>query len=147
MKKDKKSDKQIIKPIHKLNNGKGATLCNKCNVMINTGITDELFCKKHKNKYDAHNVTLKEVPKVKYTLKRLDDGLTKTGYTILYIKWKEDRTADSVGSDIQLNRSLILDPGPNFIWMTTVIVEISQQEDKYIKFKTENSTYELIQHF
>jgi len=134
------------KPIHKLNGGRGATLCHKCSVIITTGFTDELFCEKHK-KYSAHNVTLKEMLKVKYTLKRLDDGLIHIGHTVQYIKWKEDRTADSVGSDIQLNRSLILDPGTNFTWMTTKIVEIVQQEDKYIKFKTENSTYELVQHF
>jgi len=88
-------------------------------------------------KYDAHNVTLKEVPKVKYTLKRLDDGLTHTGYTVQYIKWKEDKTLDSVGSDIQVNRSLMLNPNNfNYTWLTTVIVEIVQQKDKYIKFKT-----------
>ena len=134
------------KPIHKLNGDRGATLCHKCSVIITTGFTDELFCERHK-KYSAHNVTLKEVPKAKYTLKRLDDGLTHTGHTVQYITWKEDRTADSVESDIQLNRSLILDPGTNFTWLTTKIVEIVQQEDKYIKFKTENSTYELVQHF
>ena len=130
------------KPIHKLNGGRGDTLCHKCSVIITTGFTDELFCERHK-KYSAHNVILKEVLKVKYTLKRLDDGLTHIGHTVQYITWKEDRTADSVESDIQLNRSLILDPGTNFTWMTTTIVEIVQQEDKYIKFKTENSTYEL----
>jgi hypothetical protein len=32
------------KPIHKLNNGIGATLCNECSVIISTGITDDLFC-------------------------------------------------------------------------------------------------------
>jgi hypothetical protein len=32
------------KPIHKLNNGMGATLCNECSVIISTGTTDDLFC-------------------------------------------------------------------------------------------------------
>lgn len=34
------------KPIHKLNNGKGATLCNRCRKIINTGFTNELYCSK-----------------------------------------------------------------------------------------------------
>ena len=98
-------------------------------------------------KYDANNVTLKEVPKVKYTLKRLNDGLTHVGNTVQYIKWNEDKTAKSIDNDIQVNKSLVLNPGMDFTWLTTKIVEIVQQEDKYIHFKTENSTYELVQHF
>lgn len=34
-----------MKPIHKFNNGNGATICCKCSVMISTGITDDLHCK------------------------------------------------------------------------------------------------------
>ena len=33
-----------MKPIHKFNNGNGATLCHNCNIIINTGFSDELFC-------------------------------------------------------------------------------------------------------
>jgi len=99
-------------------------------------------------KYDANNVTLKKVPKAKYTLKRLDDGLTKRGNSIQYIEWNEDRSLRSTHDEAKVGLSLILDPhSMNFTWLTTLIVEISQQEDKYIKFKTENSTYELVQHF
>ena len=32
------------KPIHKLNNGNGATLCNKCKVVISEGFNDEIMC-------------------------------------------------------------------------------------------------------
>lgn len=32
------------KPIHKLNNGRGATLCHKCSVIISVGLTDDLYC-------------------------------------------------------------------------------------------------------
>ncbi len=38
-----------MKPIHKFNNGDGATLCNICNRMITRFLTDELYCDKHKN--------------------------------------------------------------------------------------------------
>jgi hypothetical protein len=34
-----------MKPIHKFNNGNGATLCHKCSVIISVGLTDDLYCK------------------------------------------------------------------------------------------------------
>jgi len=34
-----------MKPIHKFNNGRGATLCHKCSVIISVGLTDDLYCK------------------------------------------------------------------------------------------------------
>ena len=34
-----------MKPIHKFNNGNGATLCHKCNCIISIGFTDYLYCK------------------------------------------------------------------------------------------------------
>ena len=37
------------KPIHKFNNGRGATLCHECGVIINRGLTDDLYCEKCKN--------------------------------------------------------------------------------------------------
>ena len=33
-----------MKPIHKFNGGNGATLCNACSVIIETGLTDTLMC-------------------------------------------------------------------------------------------------------
>ena len=38
-----------MKPIHKLNSGMGATLCNICDKIITVGMTDDLYCDKHKN--------------------------------------------------------------------------------------------------
>ena len=37
-----------MKPIHKLNNGRGATLCHTCSVIISTGLTKDLYCDKCK---------------------------------------------------------------------------------------------------
>jgi hypothetical protein len=34
------------KPIHKFNGGRGATLCNRCRVIITVGLTDDLYCQK-----------------------------------------------------------------------------------------------------
>ena len=35
-----------MKPIHKLNGGRGATLCHKCSVIISVGLTNDLHCDK-----------------------------------------------------------------------------------------------------
>lgn len=35
-----------MKPIHKLNGGRGATLCHTCSVIISVGLTDDLYCQK-----------------------------------------------------------------------------------------------------
>ena len=35
-----------MKPIHKFNNGVGATLCHQCNCIISLGYTEDLYCKR-----------------------------------------------------------------------------------------------------
>lgn len=39
-------------PIHKLNNGIGATLCNGCYSVITEGLTEDLLCKDCLNDYE-----------------------------------------------------------------------------------------------
>jgi hypothetical protein len=95
------------------------------------------------NKYDANSVVPRKEPKAKYTLKRLNDGLTHTAYQVQYVEWNEDKTAKESHDDAQIGRSLILDPRFNYTWLTTAITEIVEQGDGYIKFQTKNSTYEL----
>ena len=98
------------------------------------------------HKYSADLVVPREEPKPKYTLKRLNDGLTKTGSRVQYIEWDENTSENnSLHDDIKINRSLILNPGTNFTWLTTAITEIVEQRPGYIKFQTQNSTYELIE--
>jgi len=36
----------MLKPIHKLNGGLGATLCYNCTKIISVGLTKELYCGK-----------------------------------------------------------------------------------------------------
>lgn len=95
------------------------------------------------NKYDANSVVPRKEPKAKYTLKRLNDGLTHTAYQVQYVEWNKDKTAKESYDDAQIGRSLILDPRFNYTWLTTAITEIVEQGDGYIKFQTKNSTYEL----
>ena len=39
-----------MEPIHKFNNGRGATLCHTCTVIITTGLTKDLYCERCKPK-------------------------------------------------------------------------------------------------
>ena len=94
-------------------------------------------------KFDANSVVPREEPKAKYTLKRLNDGLTRTAYQVQYVEWNEDKTAKESHDDAQIGRSLILDPRFNYTWLTTAITEIVDQKEGYTKFQTQNSTYEL----
>lgn len=122
-----------MKPIHKFNGGLGATLCHTCRVIITTGLTDDLYCEDHGGK-----------PKWKYKLIRESDGLVKYANRILWIEWEENGEFYGSHYEIEINRSLILDPFiMNYTWLTTTIDEILDRQDNYIKFKTKNSIYEL----
>jgi len=80
----------------------------------------------------------------KYTLKRIDDGLVKEANKVIYIEWNDNSTFKSKHDEPAIGRSLMLDSNNfNYTWLTTPIVEILEEKDKYIKFRTENSTYEL----
>jgi len=88
---------------------------------------------------DKYNANLVKDYKPKFILKRMNDGLTQVGkFKVEYIEWNKDFYICR-HNDIKIGRSLLLDNG----WTTTVITEIIEQTDKYIKFQTKNSTYEL----
>lgn len=125
---------KYIKPIHKFNGGRGATLCNECRVIIYEGFTDDLYCEKHGGK-----------PKFKYKLVRERDGMTKYANTIKWVEWNDAYgTAAASHDEPKVGFSLITDPGGlTFGWLTTSITEILEDQGTYIKFKTKNSVYEL----
>ena len=80
----------------------------------------------------------------KYKLVRERDGLTKAGNKYKWIEWNEDGTFQSSHDEPGLGRSFILDPHSiSYNWMTTVVTEIIEQREDYIKFRTSNSVYEL----
>jgi hypothetical protein len=120
-----------IKPIHKFNGGIGATLCHKCNVIIHTGFTEDLFCEEHGGK-----------PKFAYKIVR-EDGLTKYGNNLKWIEWNENDTFKQTHDDIGIGRGLIVDffMG-NFEWMTTQVQSYTK-DDNIITFNTKNSTYKI----
>jgi hypothetical protein len=43
-----------MKPIHKFNNSREATLCHKCSVIISIGLTKDLYCDKCKPKQEPN---------------------------------------------------------------------------------------------
>ena len=81
-----------------------------------------------------------------WKLIRERDGLTKSSNDILFIEWNDDKTFKQTHDVALINTSLMMSPfGDNsFTWLTTPIIEIIQQKDDYIKFKTENSVYTLL---
>jgi len=89
-------------------------------------------------------VTIENVSTEKYKLVRERDGLTINGNRILWIDWEMSGRFNSSYDEPQLGRSLIVDPYlGSYTWMTTVLTEIIEQREDYIKFKTSNSIYEL----
>ena len=89
-------------------------------------------------------VTIEDVSTEKYKLVRERDGLTINGNRILWIDWEKNGTFHSSHNEPKLERSLIVDPHHmSYTWLTTVLTEIIEQREDYIKFKTSNSIYEL----
>ena len=81
-----------------------------------------------------------------WRLVREGDGLNKKSKAIIWIEWNEDGTFNSKHDKPAVGRSLLMSPFNHFFtWQTTVITEILDLsiDFSYIKFKTENSTYEL----
>lgn len=48
-----------LKPIHKFNGGRGATLCHECSVIITEGLHNILYCDVCKKKKDVRKDTQK----------------------------------------------------------------------------------------
>jgi hypothetical protein len=63
----------------------------------------------------------------------------------MWLEWNEDGRVKSYKHDEPLiGRSLIMSPfNDYFTWQTTTITEIVEESDGYLKFKTQNSNYEL----
>ena len=80
----------------------------------------------------------------RYKLVRERDNLTKTSRDVKWLEFDEDGRYKADFKDIAVGRSLLMSPfGPSFTWQTTLVTEIVEQREDYIKFKTENSNYEL----
>lgn len=79
-----------------------------------------------------------------WKLVRERDNLTKKSKDVKWIEWNEDGTFKAKHDQPSIGRSLIMSPfSQAFTWQTTAVTEIVEQREDYIKFKTENSSYEL----
>ena len=79
-----------------------------------------------------------------WELVRERDGLTKQSKEVTWVEWNEDGSFKSKHDKPSIGRSLLMSPFNQFYtWQTTIITEIVEQRDDYIKFKTQNSNYEL----
>lgn len=86
-----------------------------------------------------------EYKESKYQLVRSEDGKTINGNRVKWVEWGEDRRAKDFKDKIELDHSCVIDANGlgSYSWLTTVVTEILEQREDYIKFKTKNSTYIL----
>lgn len=75
----------------------------------------------------------------------------KVSNEVMWLEFNDDGTFKEKFNEPKVGRSLIMSPFNDFFtWRTTKIVEIIEEQIvrnmNYIKFRTENSTYELITH-
>lgn len=79
-----------------------------------------------------------------WKLVRERDGLTKGSEKIMWIDFDEEGRFKEKFDEIAVGRSLLMSPFNQFFtWQTTIVIEIVEQREDYIKFKTQNSNYEL----
>ena len=85
-----------------------------------------------------------ERPKPNWKLVRERDGLTKQSEEVMWLEFGENGFFKEKHDEPAIGRSLLMSPFNHFFtWQTTVVTEIVEQREDYIKFKTENSNYEL----
>ena len=83
-------------------------------------------------------------PAPNWKLVRERDGLTKQSEDVMWIEFGENGFFKAKHDKPAIGRSLLMSPFNQFFtWQTTVVTEIVEQREDYIKFKTENSNYEL----
>jgi hypothetical protein len=79
-----------------------------------------------------------------WELVRERDKLTNRSMDVAWLEWNEEGRFKEKHSEPAVGRSLIMSPfNQYFTWQTTSITEIVEQKEDYIKFKTQNSNYEL----
>jgi 3-phenylpropionate/cinnamic acid dioxygenase small subunit len=79
-----------------------------------------------------------------YKLVRERDGLTKQSEKVMWIEFDDTGRFKERHDEIGLNRSLVMSPFNDFFTrQTTTVTEILEQTEDYVKFKTNNSVYEL----
>ena len=79
-----------------------------------------------------------------WKLVRESDGLINQSKEVLWLEFDDEGRFKSKHDKPAIGRSLIMSPFNQFFtWQTTTLTDIVEEREDYIKFKTENSTYEL----
>ena len=79
-----------------------------------------------------------------WKLVRERDGLINQSKAIKWLEWNDEGRFKAEHDKPTIGLSLIMSPFNNFFtWQTTTITEIVEEREDYIKFKTQNSNYEL----
>ena len=82
--------------------------------------------------------------RIVWKLVRERDGLQKQSKKILWLEFNDEGRCKEKFDEIAVGRSLLMSPLNEFYtWQTTTVTEIVEQKEEYIKFKTQNSNYEL----
>lgn len=80
----------------------------------------------------------------KFELLRRDDSTLNVGQSVKFIEWDEYHHIKEYHSEIEIGRSLVIDPKMDgYKWMTSPVVEIFENKKDKIVFRTENSSYTL----
>jgi len=75
-------------------------------------------------------------------LKPEDPHFKKTSKEVKWLEYKESGTITHDNPEV--GYGLLMGPfNYNFTWQTTIIVEILEKNEKFVKFRTENTLYEL----
>jgi len=84
------------------------------------------------------------------TLRRVSDGKGDSGSRVEVIRWKEDGKFDKiighypvVGCSVLVGSVTARSYSTQDYWRTTPVTEILEEKENYVRFKTENSEYEL----
>lgn len=84
------------------------------------------------------------------TLKRVGDEAGDSGSRVEVIQWKDDGTIDKVvgtypvvGCSVLVGSVTARSFSNQDYWLTTPVTEILEEKEKYVRFKTQNSEYEL----
>ena len=79
-----------------------------------------------------------------WKLIREGDGMTAQSKEVMWIEFNEEGRFKARHDEPGIGRSLIMSPFNDFFtWQTTPIVELLEETDVLIKFKTGNSCYTL----
>ena len=79
-----------------------------------------------------------------WKLVRERDGLENQSKEVMWVEWNEEGRFQARHDEPAIGRSLIMSPFNQFFtWQTTSLTEVLEEKENYLKFRTNNSVYEL----